>query len=54
MREFVSVNASTWMSHSYNREGMRSMILGRYLPRDMLNELPYTLYNGMLMLNQFL
>jgi len=54
IKNYLALHAGAWMSHRFDRDAMNNMIGGRYLPRSMIDFLPYKLYEGKLMHNRFL
>lgn len=53
IKDYLNLHASTWISHRFDRDAMKHMITGRYLPSAMIRDLPMALYEGKLMQNMF-
>mmetsp|Transcript_85861 Transcript_85861/g.237841 ORF Transcript_85861/g.237841 Transcript_85861/m.237841 type:complete len:722 (+) Transcript_85861:68-2233(+) len=53
MKDWVTFNARSWLSHQYNREEMKQLITGKYMPRWLLGQVPQNLFGGRLLRNQY-
>jgi len=53
MSDWVKFNAKSWMHIQYDREEMKQLIIGKYMPRWLLGQLPENLFSGRLLQNNF-
>eukprot|EP00931_Biecheleriopsis_adriatica_P116979 TRINITY_DN9254_c0_g1_i3.p1 TRINITY_DN9254_c0_g1~~TRINITY_DN9254_c0_g1_i3.p1 ORF type:complete len:726 (-),score=125.17 TRINITY_DN9254_c0_g1_i3:41-2065(-) len=54
LKEWVFYHAQYWQTERYDRGLMKSMIAGKFFPRELLGQLPENLYGGRLLSNRFL
>mmetsp|Transcript_42067 Transcript_42067/g.90892 ORF Transcript_42067/g.90892 Transcript_42067/m.90892 type:complete len:795 (+) Transcript_42067:213-2597(+) len=54
LSHWIYTNARHWVKQQYSKEDMKQLIIGRYMPRTLLGELPPQLYHGQLTSNKLL
>lgn len=54
LSRWIRCAARDWMVGQYDKEGMRKLITGKYMPRDLMAEIPAELFGGLLYTNDWL
>mmetsp|Transcript_113513 Transcript_113513/g.367239 ORF Transcript_113513/g.367239 Transcript_113513/m.367239 type:complete len:751 (-) Transcript_113513:154-2406(-) len=53
MKSWVNMSAKYWLSHQYDKQEMRDLIIGKIMPPSLLGNLPKELFHGKLVTNGF-